>query len=90
MSKPLVQDTKTVKYQNHKPSGFKLNVVNSITDTSKHYIYRGFDCMEKFYETIKTIEKEIMIEIKINKPMIITEEEEKQFINATTCYICGR
>ena len=30
-----------------------------------------------------------MTELKINKPMLITEEEEQQFINATTCYICG-
>ena len=57
MSKPIFQDTKSVKYQNHKPSGYKLNVVNSITNTSKSYIYRGFDCMDKFDEQIKTIEK---------------------------------
>ena len=89
MSKPIVQDTKTIKYQNHKPSGYKLNVANSIDNTNKAYIYRGYDCMEHFYETIKNIEKEIMAELKINKPMLITAEEEQQFINATSCYICG-
>ena len=59
MSKPLVQDTKTIKYQNHKPSGFKLNVVNSITNTSKHYIYRGFDCMEKFMKQSRVLRKKL-------------------------------
>ena len=89
MSKPLVQDTKTVNYQNHKPSGYRLNVVNRITNTSKQYIYRSYTCMDKFYEQIKTIEKESMTELKRNKPIMITDEEEQQFIDATTCYICG-
>ena len=38
----------TNKYQKHAPSGFKLNVVDSVTETCKSYIYRGVDCMDVF------------------------------------------
>jgi hypothetical protein len=88
MSKPIIQKTKTVKYQNHKPSGFKLNVVNSITGTSDAFIYRGEDCMEQFYVKIKEIENNIMDELKINKKIIMTKEDEQNFKDATTCYLC--
>ena len=40
----------TTKYQQHKPSGFKINVVNSINETAETFIYRGEDCMDVFCE----------------------------------------
>jgi hypothetical protein len=88
MSKPNFQKTKTAKYQNHKPSGFRINVVNSITGTSDAFIYRGEDCMEKFYVKIKKIENNIMDELKIKKKDIMTKEDEQNFKDATTCYLC--
>ncbi len=89
MSKPVVQKTKSIKYQNHKPSGFKLNVVNSITEHVETHIYRGYDCMDKFYEKIKEIETKIMNELKINNNMIMTEQDKIEFFNTSTCYLCG-
>ena len=64
-------------YQNHIPSGFMLNVVNSITDEVKPYIYRGEDCMDKFCETMNEIREEIFEKMKTPKTMIITHEQEK-------------
>ena len=34
-------------YQEHKPCGYMMNVVNRIDKTSQPYLYRGEDCMEK-------------------------------------------
>ena len=33
-------------YQEHKPCGYMLNVVNSIDNTSTPYLFRGEDCMQ--------------------------------------------
>ncbi len=89
MSKPIVQKTKSTKYQNHKPSGFQLNVVNSITESVESHIYRGHDCMGKFYEKIKQVENKILKEFKINRTIIMTDQDEIDFSNATKCYLCG-
>ena len=48
----------TEKYQQHKPCGYEINVVNVITNESDSYLYRGSDCMEHFVnrhvETLNT------------------------------------
>ena len=76
-------------YQNHIPSGFMLNVVNSVTDEVKPYLYRGEDCMDKFCETMNQIREEIFDVMKKPKDMIITEEQEQEFRKCTKCFICG-
>ena len=76
-------------YQNHTPSGFMLNVVNSITNEVKPYIYRGEDCMENFCKTMNEIREEIFEKMKTPKPMIITHEQEKEFQECKKCFICG-
>ena len=46
MSKPIdPNEYYTETYQQHKPCGYKLNVVNSITNANESYLYRGSDCM---------------------------------------------
>ncbi len=42
-------------YQQHKPSGFMINVVNSIDGTNKEYLYRGSDCIDVLCSTIKKL-----------------------------------
>ena len=54
-------------YQNHKPSGFMINVVNSITDEVKPYLYRGEDCMNVFCDKMNEIRDDIMY--KMNNPL---------------------
>ena len=89
-SKP-VDPTKscTLKYQQHAPSGFKLNVVNSIRETVDTIIYRGTDCMDVFCKKIREIESDIMKTLTANNKMIMTEQDVQDFANATQCYICG-
>ena len=43
----------TEKYQHHKPCGYKVNVVNRITNESESYLYRGSDCMEHFVKNMQ-------------------------------------
>ena len=76
-------------YQEHKPSGFMLNVVNSITNEVKPYIYRGEDCMDKFCKTMNEIREEIFEKMKNPKPMVITHEQEKECQDCKKCFICG-
>ena len=76
-------------YQNHKPSGFMLNVVNSITGEAKPYLYRGEDCMEVFCKTMNEIREEIFDVMNNPKDMIITPEQEQEFQKCSKCFICG-
>ena len=46
---------KTTSYQNHRPCGFMIHVVNAITGSSKPYLYRGEDCMDRFVEKINKV-----------------------------------
>ena len=61
MSKPIDPNKYyTEKYQQHKPCVYELNVVNSITNESESYLYRGDDCMQHFVKTCRDIRIEIM------------------------------
>ena len=88
-SKPDDRTTSHIrKYQQHAPSGFKLNVVNSSSKTINTILYRGTDCMAVFCKKIKDIESEIMKTLTANNNMIMTEQDTQDFANATQCYIC--
>ena len=89
MSKPIDPNKSyTEKYQQHKPCGYQITVVNSITNEIESYLYRGSDCMEQFVKTCRDIRIEIMEKLKVNVPIIMTSEDEDNFINATHCGIC--
>jgi hypothetical protein len=89
MSKPIDPNKSyTEKYQHHKPCGYKINVVNSITNETESYLYRGQDCMQHFVKTCRDIRIKIMEKLKVNVPIIMTEEDEYNFKNATHCGIC--
>ena len=57
ISKPVRDscESYTEKYQHHKPCGYKINVVNRITNESESYLYRGSDCMEHFVKKKKNM-----------------------------------
>ena len=80
---------KTTSYQNHRPCGFMINVVNAITGSSEPYLYRGEDCMDKFVEKINEVREGIVNRMKEVKEMIMTEKDKEDFENATNCFICG-
>ena len=76
-------------YQNHKPCGFMLNVVNSITNETTPYLYRGEDCMEKFCSTMNKIRQDIFDKMHNVKKINITKQQEAEHKKAKTCFICG-
>ena len=80
---------KTTSYQEHRPSGFMINVVNAITGSSEPYLYRGEDCMDKFVEKINKVREDILERMKEDKDCIETEADWEDFNNATNCFICG-
>jgi hypothetical protein len=89
-SKPINPNMpSTTKYQQHKPSGFKINVVNSVSETADTYIYRGEDCIEVFFKKIREIEDKLMKILKTNKQMTMSKEDKQDYTNATKCYICN-
>ena len=77
-------------HQEHKPCGYMMNVVNRIDKTSRPYLYRGEDCMEKFVEQLTEIKTDIFNKMNVNKPMEITDEQEIEFRKATRCSICNK
>jgi hypothetical protein len=72
----------------HTACGYGLNLVNSLGESLKFNIYRGEDCMERFFEELDEIE-ELVDSIPIAK-MIITPEQEREFDNATHSYMCRK
>ena len=77
-------------YQEHKPCGYMLNVVNSIDNTSQPFLYRGEDCLDHFVNKLREIQKDIFDKMNVNKPMDITDEQEAEFRKATVCSICNK
>ena len=45
--------------------------------------------MDKFSEKLHLIQLEFMAKLKINMPIIMTEQDQVSFNNATECYICN-
>ena len=66
ISKPLRDscESYTEKYQHHKPCGYKINVVNRITNESESSLYHGSDCMEHVVKTCRHITNKIMNKLK--------------------------
>ena len=84
----------TKKYQKHKPSGFSYYIKSLYEDVKKSekrtYIKTKKEEPDAEDVFVKWLEEDVK-EIANIKPkeMIITEEEEKQFDNASDCWICG-
>ena len=39
---------KPYKYQEHKPCGFMMNLVNAVDNTNHEFLYRGADAVDVF------------------------------------------
>ncbi|PFX17748.1 Retrovirus-related Pol polyprotein from transposon 17.6 [Stylophora pistillata] len=82
----------TEAYQKHTDCGYGYKVVCTYDDkyTKPIQIYRGekavYKFMEHMLEEVRYCKK--IIKSKFNKPLKMTEEDEKQFQNADTCHIC--
>ena len=79
----------TQKYQHHRPCGFMINVVSSIDGSSYQYLHRGEDCMDVFADRMIRVKNEIMGRMRQEEDIIMTEQDQRDFDNATHCFICG-
>ena len=46
LKQPEDDEIKTYKYQEHKPCGFMLNLVNAVDNTNQEFLYRGDDAVD--------------------------------------------
>ena len=84
----------TDPYQKHKTCGYGYKVVcHQDQQYSKPVkIYRGRNVVKHFIESIyrEVYECKRVIKKHFNKPLIMTSENELDFQNSTTCYICEK
>ena len=76
-------------YQNHKPSGYMLNLVNAYSGEMKLFLYRGEDCMDKFCDTLNNIRDDVMKQMKNPKDMIMSDLDEVKHLEAKKCFLCN-
>ena len=84
----------TSTYQSHKACGYGYKLVCRY---DKRYskpveIYRGEDCIEKFIMKMLSEVKDCqrIVSEQFQKPLVMTEKNERYFQNSTKCHICGR
>lgn len=77
--------------QKHIPAAFAYYIVCSYNPSLNKYVsYRGRDCVEKFIDYLQEDIAKINIIFKNPLPILLTEEDEKQFANSQNCYLCQK
>jgi hypothetical protein len=79
----------TQAYQNHEPSGYTVHVTGM---DRKPIEYRGKNCVNKFIEVIKGLEKEILAKVDSNCPMKPLTNGQKWDFNDPDglCHFCKK
>ena len=54
---------------------------------NKHNVYRGKDCMKKFYESLREHAMKI-VNFKKEKIKLLKTEQQESYVNSKICYIC--
>ena len=91
---PSDRKSYTQQYQKHTACSFGYKVVCHYDKSysGDYVIYRGKDCIQKFikcmFEEVKNCQS--IIRDNFNKPLKMTNEDEKSFKMATHCYICEK
>ena len=81
--------SKSKSYQEHKPCGFCIIIVNFNNKVIYQNVYRGSDAAKKFLFDLKHQSEKLIKKQLTNKTMIpLTNEQEKQFQDALFCHIC--
>ena len=75
LQKPEDDEIKTYKYQEHKPCGYMLNVVNAVDNTNQEFLYRGDDAVDVFCQKINEIRDEIKQKMQEKKEIEMTDED---------------
>ena len=59
LKKPEGNEIKTYNYQERKPCGFMLNLVNAVDNTNQEFVYRGEDAVNVFCNNLNEIRDDI-------------------------------
>ena len=82
------ENSSTRKVNKHTPSGISISTILSFKSIeNKHKVYRGKDCMKKFYESLREHVMKI-INFKSNKMKLLKKEQQESYDNAKICHIC--
>ena len=89
---PSDQQSYTNTYQSHKACGYGYKLVCSYDNrySKPEEIYRGGDAIEKFIVQMMREVKDCqrIVRKKFQKPLVMTDGNERDFQNATKCHIC--
>ena len=84
------ENSYTEKKAKHKPSGYAWSLICSFDNTkSKHYFYRGEDCIEKFCKDFKDLRTEI-INFKKKEMIPLSNKDIKSYEKEKVCHICKK
>ena len=81
----------TQKYQHHQPSGFCYKIVGQ--NIKRCVLFRAAkneDVSRKFVEMLEEDIKKIFKQFNYSKKMVISPQEQKDFLNAEFCWICQK
>ena len=81
----------TQKYQHHQPSGFCYKIVGQ--NIKRCVLFRAAkneDVSRKFVEMLEDDIKKIFQQFNFSKKMVISSQEQKDFLNAEFCWICQK
>ena len=81
----------TQKYQHHQPSGFCYKIVGQ--NIKRCVLFRAAkneDVSRKFVEMLEEDIKKIFQQFNFSKKMVISPQEQKDFLNAEFCWICQK
>ena len=74
-------------YQNHKPSGYMLNLVNAYSGEMKPFLFRGEYCIDNFGETLNNIRDDVMEQMENSTDMIMSALDEIKHLEAKKCFL---
>ena len=81
----------TQKYQHHQPSGFCYKIVGqNIKRCGLFRATENEDVSRKFVEMLEEDIKKIFQQFNFSKKMVISPQEQKDFLNAEFCWICQK
>ena len=91
---PSSDSSYTNTYQSHRSCSFAYKVVCIYSKKySKHLVlYHGQDAVEVFIQKMfsEVEDAQRVIRKEFNKPLVMTDRDEKSFQNSTVCNICKR
>src|SRR5579871_5099823 len=79
----------TIRYQQHDPHMISFVLVSTVSEVNNiTYMFIGEDCVQQFLKALIEVELLIKKYLFEDKPMIMSEDDVKDFSQSNVCYIC--